>query len=69
LTGGSLTATSGATFMGHSFVGGNSTPQGNYTALRFGNVNGSFMVKLSYAEAAMCYTLSPMKSFPKVYKY
>jgi hypothetical protein len=33
LTGGSLNATTNITWAGFSFIGGNSTPQGNYTVV------------------------------------
>jgi hypothetical protein len=54
------------TLAGYSFIGGNSTPQGNYTSFNYNNSNNIFMVSLNYSSVAFCTVPLPNLAFQKV---
>ena len=64
LTGSSLSATTNITWAGFTFIGGNSTPQGNYTvASSLPTSEGVYNIPLAYAQAALCYLGNPDSAF------
>lgn len=65
LSASSLSATTNITWAGYTFIGGNSTPQGNYTIFNYLPVSaGVYNVPLNYSQAAMCYIGSTSQNFP-----
>ena len=60
----SLSSTTGVTLAGFSFIGGNSTPQGNYTVIAYDHVNYSYNIPVNYSQAVMCFLGNPNTKFP-----
>lgn len=64
LTGSSLNATTNITWAGFTFIGGNSTPQGNYVVTsNLPTSEGVYNIPLAYAQAAICYLGNPDSAF------